>query len=618
MVMAFDLETELIRPGLLAPPIVCGSYYWDEDGRGGCGVVPYNKKELYTFITDYIFGSNTEIVGHNVAYDMACICAEWPELTPQVFEWYENDMVSDTMVRQMIAEIAIDRRYKQYSLKDCVKRVLNEDIEKGVERVTYGPLRNKSRSEYPPGHISYALSDARATFNLYEAQKEKVGEYIRDEHRQTRAAFALHLISCWGLRTDKVAVEKLAAQTIDKIRELEGDLYKVGFLQYNKNKPLKPTKKMKKVREYMARVFPNAPLTDKGQISISEDACKLSKDPLLQKYAEYSIAASVRDKELPMLYAGIDTPITTRFTPIVATGRVSSSKPGGVLKGGNFQNWRRAPGIRECVIPRSGNSFVAGDYGAAELHTLAQVCITLLGESRLAEVLNSGLDPHIQTAANIIGETYDDMYARYKAGDERVIELRHLAKAANFGFPGGLGPATFTKYAYQSYDVDIDEETAAALRDIWFSTYPEVREYFGWINSHIDPVSGTMTVEHLFTKLLRGGASFCQACNSFFQNLCAEGTKEALWYVQKACYVGDSVLRLNRVVNCVHDEIMIEGPTEFVHESGLELKTIMVREFNKFVPDCPVDVDIVAMDRWSKKTEAVYENGRLVPFTVKY
>jgi DNA polymerase-1 len=86
-----------------------------------------------------------------------------------------------------------------------------------------------------------------------------------------------------------------------------------------------------------------------------------------------------------MLRMGVEFPIHTRFD-IVETGRTSSSGP-------NVQNIRRLPGIRECFVPRDGWWFMQADYPGLELKTLAQVCIWLLGQSRLAEVLNARTRP---------------------------------------------------------------------------------------------------------------------------------------------------------------------------------------------------------------------------------
>ena len=41
-----------------------------------------------------------------------------------------------------------------------------------------------------------------------------------------------------------------------------------------------------------------------------------------------------------------------------------------------------------------GHVLIACDYAQLELATLAQTCIHMFGQSRMAEVINQGIDPH--------------------------------------------------------------------------------------------------------------------------------------------------------------------------------------------------------------------------------
>ena len=210
----------------------------------------------------------------------------------------------------------------------------------------------------------------------------------------------------------------------------------------------------------------------------------------------------------------------------VNTGRTSSSRP-------NLQNPRREPGVRECYVPRPGYVFASADYEAAELHTLAQICLHFFNHSILAKQLNAGIDPHLSFAANLLKIGYEDAVLRKKSGDSRVSEMRQMAKAANFGFPGGMGPSTFRVYA-KGYGIDLNQEQAAELRKKWIEAFPEMQEYFQFISSIVGRGS-TGNISHLVTRRRRGCVNYTAACNSFFQGMAADGAKRALFEVQKHC-----------------------------------------------------------------------------------
>ena len=50
------------------------------------------------------------------------------------------------------------------------------------------------------------------------------------------------------------------------------------------------------------------------------------------------------------------------------------------------------------------------------------------------------------------------------------------AKAANFGYPGGLGIDTFIQFS-KGYGLDINTSQAQTLKDTWFEAFPEMRSY---------------------------------------------------------------------------------------------------------------------------------------------
>lgn len=223
--ITFDTETALIRPGLHAPPLVCMSY---EDGTGTYLV---DHKEAVSKMEVFL-RSGRLLVGHNVAYDFGVFAAASPALLPLIFKAYEDGRVADTMLRQKLIDIA-EGKYRRffradgetvkvkYGLADLCLRHLQVELPKTEIRLQYDALLGVPLDEWPELAKEYALSDAAITALVYEAQCEtRWKNYLLDEYRQSAAAWWIHLMGAWGLRTDKDGVEAFAEELQTEFDEL--------------------------------------------------------------------------------------------------------------------------------------------------------------------------------------------------------------------------------------------------------------------------------------------------------------------------------------------------------------------------------------------------------------
>jgi DNA polymerase family A len=179
------------------------------------------------------------------------------------------------------------------------------------------------------------------------------------------------------------------------------------------------------------------PRTAKGQVSLrAEDWEELARyHPLVQTWLELVKAT----KALQFFGNLTDPVIHPRYEPLVRTGRTSCTSP-------NVQNLPREGGFREAFVASPGHVFLVADYSFIELRTLAAECEARYGESRLADVIRAGVDPHCHTAAMFEGLALDEFMALKASKNplerELYATLRQRAKVVNFGIPGGLGPAT--------------------------------------------------------------------------------------------------------------------------------------------------------------------------------
>jgi hypothetical protein len=296
---------------------------------------------------------------------------------------------------------------------------------------------------------------------------------------------------------------------------------------------------------------------------------------------------------------------------------------------------------------------------------MAQACLWLVGESRLAQILNAGEDVHTLIAGVVLGIDYETAKAQLKAekkarseafeyfkeyflaqgwgkSDAEVeatkrteaavpgpmIEARTLAKGLNFGFPGGLAVKSFPVYAWKAYKIKITEERTAECKEIWLETLPEFKKYFAAVGKLCGGRdSEGATFEHFVSGRVRGKVPYCATCNSFFQGLGADATGNACFLVSEACYVptpcrkcggsgcpwchetGVSPLFGTRMTNYVHDEILLETPEYRAHEVAHELVNLMIEGAAPYLPDVPATAEPKIMRFWSKGAEQVWRDA---------
>jgi DNA polymerase-1 len=257
-----------------------------------------------------------------------------------------------------------------------------------------------------------------------------------------------------------------------------------------------------------------------------------------------------------------------------------------------------------------------------ELAGWAQVCLWMVGFSRLAEVLNEGRDPHTELAARLARITVAEAYVRLKNGDKEFKgRYRQLAKISNFGFMGGAGPAKIVLMARKQYGVPLTLEEAKALREAWLQMWPEARLYFNWVNRQLNQ-NGTgerddrrVAVEQFKSGRVRGGTYYTQLCNTLFQGFCADIFGVAAWQITREMYVDrDSPLFDSRMVNAIHDEVLSEVPVACAHEAAHRQAEILVDVAKQWGPDVRWACEPALMERWYKEAEPVYRDGRLVPW----
>lgn len=631
-----------------------------------------------------------DILGHNTAYDWMCLIHNQPEARPLCYRLYEGGKVLDTKIRESLFRIAkgwldYDPRQNTTSpktdLATLVKIYFKQDISASKKqdawRLRYGELKDTPLRAWPEEAIEYALDDASWTLGVYHYQNKVAADVgynflspqnrFADELRQTKANLVLTWISHNGVKTDPAKVMEFDRRVRATAAIADAKAKELGFLRINrcKNtycegtgryengqvcpdcqgldeaqrlaqglgkfrgfKAFDTAKHMGRLRKRVVAAYAKfeeePPKTPSGEIQTGAEVLAESHDPELQAYAKCLSAVKLLDTYVPIAWSGTQHPIHAGYNVLVSSGRTSSFKP-------NMQNPPRGFGFRDIFVPAPGYVFASIDYAYQELVCLAQVCKELFGYSRLGDYINEGKDPHSAFAAeHFMGISYEEFEERRAKGDKECKQARQYAKAANFGYPGGLGPGGFIKYA-KGMGIEVSLEQSKEIKAKWLQAYPELVQYFDYIRrtlprtpwqEHLplkERVRAKATFLQLYSNRVRGQASFTEAANTLFQGLAADASKDALWSVFVKAYLQpEPELEGVTIWNFVHDELLLQGPEGTAHVWAPRVADLMVEALSNLCRDIKCRAEPALMRQWLKDAEPVFDSeGKLVPYLKK-
>ncbi len=626
MIVALDTETYPIIPGLSAPPLVCVSFATQHQDTTATDLKDHVEglDEVEALLKD----PNVTIVGHHVSYDFAVMCAERPSLIPLVFKAYADGRIRDTQLRETLIAIAMglmprdDKGRKGMFTLDTIaaKRCGITLIKDDSVRLDYARFRGTPIEQYPEAYSRYAVEDARATLAVYLAQAEAADDYreqiephaVKTEPHECRSAFALELMRCWGLRTDKVAIDVLEVEFKAQFETVDQIVRTAGIVRAN------GTEDQKALRALVVEAYSgNAPMTKAnksgkggGNVATDADTLKDSGHPVLVARSERKSLEKLLTTFVPVLRQGQTVPVNPGWNTLVTTTRTSCSKP-------NMQQPPKTGGVRECFVARPGYVFCSVDYDTIELKALSYFCESTFGYSAMADAIRTGADIHTRFAARMLGLEYSDAVANKKRPD--VKRARDVAKAFNFGLPGGMGVERFQEHAHgQGLDFSIFE--IERFKALWLEEWPEMREFFAYVG-RLTGRGNKVAITAPGLGVVLGDRGFCDACNAHFQVPVAVGAKRALFDVQRECYTGlrpdgmPSPLAGSRMALFIHDELVPELLESKAHEAAFRVSEIMIAAMQPLFPTVPITCLPALMRRLSKAADTVYnEQGLLIPY----
>lgn len=101
-VWSFDTETWRIQPGLLAPPLVCGSVATRDPGSERL----LDKAQARDFFRNAIHDPATHLVGANLSYDLGVMVAEDPRVLEPIFQALDVGRLHCVQSREALIDIA--------------------------------------------------------------------------------------------------------------------------------------------------------------------------------------------------------------------------------------------------------------------------------------------------------------------------------------------------------------------------------------------------------------------------------------------------------------------------------------------------------------------------------
>ncbi len=303
------------------------------------------------------------------------------------------------------------------------------------------------------------------------------------------------------------------------------------------------------------------------------------KYPVIEKLLEYR---SVQ-KSMTSFGEGIlenISPSTGRihadFRQIGApTGRFSCSKP-------NLQQIPHDTAYRRCFTPAEGNKFVIADYSQIELRILADFS----GDTKFIEAFISGVDFHRATASQVFG-----------VGSDNVTEdQRSFAKRLNFGIVYGIGASRF------GLMTGLSQNDAENTMRRYFGTFRQLDEY---LRNEGRRLLDERRVRSGSGRLLRlrfdeSDRQQTAAARRYGINMPIQGTSADI-LKRSLRLLHDRIAGTSaRLVNIVHDEIILECSAAEAEASATLLEDAMTAAAREYLTRVPVKVDTLVADDWTK------------------
>lgn len=519
-------------------------------------------------LVPYLTDPGIMVVCHNAAFDLGVIRA-------QAKRRLNFGPIWDTMLAHKLLWNGISNAPKA-SLEDVALHMLGVKLDKTLQASDWsGDLSNE--------HLVYSLKDAVVLEPIQQGQKEQLSQagLIRVAEIEFNAVPAVIDVMLNGLRFDSQRAREVLEDLSKKRTRLEHELQDLAKAKGWVPPPKKSCK---------SEVFnPRSPMDVSSLIQHiyghkprSTDS-KTLKD-ILRDYPDVSAAKRLLDyreveKRYGMLKGWLDKAEAGRLYPKISqlgaeSGRMTMSTP-------NAQQIPRAPELKSLFTAAPGCKPIECDYSAIEI----RIAASLSRDEIFLKVFREGKDPHKATAQAIFG------------AEEISTEQRQIAKTLNFGSLYGGGVNMVRGNLPQ-----LSEAEAQDFLRRFYSSYPGLSKWQVEISDHA-PLKMEGGEVYKVSRSKLGRIRYVPPSyrtimlNNPVQSTGADLLKLALGDLYKELVKHEDI----KIINLVHDSIVLEAPESRVEDAAAMLSRVMEQAGNEVLEVIPCKTDTKISCHWGEK-----------------
>ncbi|MGD9562052.1 MAG: DNA polymerase [Pyrinomonadaceae bacterium] len=485
----------------------------------------------------------------------------------------ELNGVFDTYIAsQLIAAGDTDRRH---SLADAAQFFIGVELDKSMQ------VSDWSAAELSQTQLEYAARDAVIMRQLRDQMAERLqsDELTRVANLEFDCLMPIAEMELNGIRLDRdrwheqlEKVKAAQASTADELQEMlssgvaQASLF--GRAEINLDSQQQVTDAL------LGLGVPVPSTTRAWQLQpLAEEY------PVVAKLLEYRGVAKALNSFGENILEFIE-PKTGRihadFRQIGApTGRFSCSNP-------NLQQIPHDRDYRRCFTAAPGNKLVIADYSQIELRILAEFS----GDENFIDAFVSGQDFHAASASQVFRVRPEDV----------TSEQRSFAKRLNFGIVYGIGASRFGLMTGLSQN-----EAEDAMRK-YFGTFRKLDSYLRNEGRRLIEERNVRTATGRLLRLRFDENDRQQVASArrYGINMPIQGTSADI-LKRSLRLLHDSIRGTSaKLVNIVHDEVIVECAAEEADETRVKLEDSMCGAGKEFLERVPVNVDVHIADDWTK------------------
>ena len=509
-------------------------------------------------------------IGHNLKFDLSF-------LTVHLFgDTFNPRNLFDTCIAEHLLTSGISEK-GDHRLDKVAKKYTGEQLPKDQQQTfKYGEHLTRDQ-------IRYALNDVECLEPVFEKQKILLQEagLLQTALLEFGIIPAVSRIELSGMYLDQAALAEITKQLETDRSTSENKLHDMTAPLIPKPDQISLFNDKKTTVINFSSPAQVKNLFESIGISIeSTDTATLSKldNPIAAELVRFRKVNKLITSFAAKLPGHVE-PSTQRIHPNfhqmgTETGRFTCSNP-------NLQQMPHAQIWRDLFIAEPGNKIITADYSQIELRILAEFS----QDTVFLEAFRSGLDLHKQTASQVFNVQFESV----------TKDQRNAAKAINFGLVYGMTATGL------SARLNISEKEAEEFITRYFRAYPAIKNCLQKMGMEAVNKGYSLTPlgRKRFYKPIDGFSSQKsrerQGRNTPIQSTCGDILKTAILLIHPELYQH----RAN-IINLVHDELVIEAPTENAESVKEMIHKKMIEAGEKFIKSVPVEVDICIDTRWKK------------------